>query len=55
MSLEHCNGVFFWPSLLRIALNVARTEAWLVSEALCSLRWCVGVYPIFMESCIINF
>ena len=43
-------------SLLRIAaLNVARNEAWVASEALCSLRWCVGVYSIFMESCIINF
>ena len=55
MSLEHCSGAFLWPRLLRIALNLARNEVSVVSETLCSLRSCVGVYSVFKESCIINF
>ena len=37
MSLEHFSGV---------ALNLARNEAWVVPETLCSVGWCVGVYSI---------
>ena len=55
MSLEHCSPCLFWTSLLRVALNLARNEAWVVPETLCSLRWCVGVYSIFKESCNIDF
>ena len=44
-----------WPSLLRVALNLAGNEAWVVSETLCSPRWCVGVFLTFKESCSINF
>ena len=59
MSLEQVSSVFgtsvkclqnvFWSSLLQVALNLARNEAWAVSETLCSLRWCVCVYSIFKE------
>ena len=44
----------FWPSLLLVALNLARNEAWVAPKTLCSLRWCVGFFSIFMQSCIIN-
>ena len=43
-----------WPSLFRVALNLARNEAW-VPETLCSLWWCVGGFLTFKESCSINF
>ena len=55
MSLEHCSGVFSGQVYCGFALNLARNEAWVVSETLCSLRWCVCVYSIFKESCITNF
>ena len=32
MSLEHCGGCLFWPSLLLLALNLTRNEAWVVPE-----------------------
>ena len=51
-TLEQCLS---WPSLLQVALNLARNEAWVITETLCSLRWCFGVYSTFNESCIINF
>ena len=43
-----------WPSLLRVVLNLATNEAWIVPET-CSPRWCVGVFSTFKESCITNF
>ena len=52
MCLEHCSGAFLAKF---IAFNPARNEAWVVPETLYSMRWCVGVYSIFKESCIINF
>ena len=55
MSLEHCNDVSSGQVYFGLNLNVARNEAWVVSEALCSLRWRVGLYSIFKETCIINF
>ena len=41
----------FWPTLFWVALNLARNEAWFVPETLCSLRWRVGVFSTFKESC----
>ena len=38
-----------------VAFNLAKGEAWVVPETLCSLRWCVGAFSTFKESCIINF
>ena len=37
MSLEHFDRCFFWPSLLLVALNLSRNEAWIVPRtyALC--------------------
>ena len=55
MSLEHCDECLFWPSLLLLALNLARNETWVVPETLCFLRWCVGVYSTFKDYCVINF
>ena len=52
MSLEH--GLL-WPGLLRVTLNLARNEAWVVLETLCSPGWCVGVFLTFKKSCIIDF
>ena len=37
-TMQRC---LFWPSLLWVALILARNEAWVVLETLCSLRWCV--------------
>ena len=45
----------FWPSLLRVTLNLARNEACFILETLCSLQWCLGVFSAFTEFCIINF
>ena len=45
----------FWPSLLQVALYLARNETWVVPEKLCSLRWCVEELSTFKESCLINF
>ena len=39
----------FWPTLLRVTLNVARSEAWVAPETLCSPRWCVGVFSTFKD------
>ena len=55
MSLEHCGRSLFWPSLLLVDLNLARNEAYVLPEKLCSLRWCLGVFSTFKESCVINF
>ena len=55
MSLKHCGGCLFWPSLLLVALSLARNEAWVVPETLFSLRWFARVLPTFKESCVINF
>ena len=49
-ALQRC---LFWPSLLRIALNVAKNEALVASEAFCSLRWCVLVYIQFSWSLVL--
>ena len=54
------NNVFgtlclFWPSLLLLALKLSRNNVWVALETLCFLRWCVGVFSTFKESCIINF
>ena len=53
-SSEHC-WVSCLSSLLLVVLNLARNEAWVVPRTLCSLRWCVGVFPTFKERCIIKF
>ena len=55
MSLEHCGGWPFWPSLFLVALNLATNEAWVIPSTLCSLRWRVGVFSTFIEFCIISF
>ena len=55
MSLEHCGGCLFWPSLLLVALNLARNEAWVVPETSSSLRCCVCVFSTLKESYIISF
>ena len=41
-----------WLSLLLVALNLA----WglVVPETLCFMRWCVGMFSTFKDSCIIN-
>ena len=51
-TLQRC---LFWPISLRVALNLAGNEAWVVTEILYSMRWCVGAFSAFKESCIINF
>ena len=55
MSLEHCGGFLFCPSLLLVSLDLARNEDWVVPRTLCSLRCRAGVFLTFKESCIINF
>ena len=51
MSLKHCGVYLYWPGWLLLA----RHEAWIVPQTLCLLRWCVGVYSTFKDSCVINF
>ena len=54
MSLEHCIGCLFWSSLSLVALNLTRNEFLVIPETLWCLRWGVGVFSTFKESCIIN-
>ena len=44
-----------WPSLLRVALSMARNEAWVVPETLCSPRWCVDVFLNFKSLVLVIF
>ena len=55
MSLERCSGVFSGQVYCGLLCTWQGNEAGLVPETLYSLRWSVGMYFIFKESCIVNF
>ena len=55
MSLEHCGGFQFLPSLLLVPLNLARNEAWVIPRTLCCLQWCAGMFATFKECRMIKF
>ena len=55
MSLGHCGGCLFWPSLLLVAMNLGRNAGRVVPEGLCFLPRCVEKFLTLKESFVLNF